>query len=80
MSKALKDAGLSALIALGIFGAMVGLPTVVGPGGKLSLDPQPWTVAMIVAVVFVAFQFHAARADALALQDAQKNKIRRVFH
>jgi len=53
MSKALKDAGLSALIALGIFGAMVGLPTVVGPGGKLSLDPQPWTVAIIVAVVFV---------------------------
>ena len=52
MSKALKDAGISALIALGIFGAMVGLPSVVGEGGKLSLDPQPWTVAIIVAVVF----------------------------
>ena len=27
----------------------------------------------------VTVQFHAARADALALQDAQKDKIRRVF-
>ena len=53
MIKALKDAGISALIALGIFGAMVGLPSVVGEGGKLSLDPQPWTVAIIVAVVFI---------------------------
>ncbi len=53
MRDALKDAAISALIAFGLFGAMVGLPTVTGPGGKLSLDPQPLTVAIIVAVVFV---------------------------
>ena len=53
MIKALKDAGISALIALGIFGAMVGLPADVGPGGKLHIDPKPLTVVIIVAVVFV---------------------------
>ena len=52
MQHALKDAALSALIALGLFGAMVGLPLETGSGGQLILDPQPLTVAVIVAVVF----------------------------
>ncbi len=53
MKAALKDAGISALVALGLFGAMVGLPTVVGEGGKLTLNARPGTVAIIVALVFV---------------------------
>ena len=51
--KAGRDAGLSALVALGLFGAMVGLPTIIGPGGKLTLDVRPEAVAIIVVLVFV---------------------------
>jgi branched-chain amino acid transport system permease protein len=53
MIAALKDAGISALIALGIFGAMVGLPTEIGPGGTLAIAPRPLAVAILVAAVFV---------------------------
>jgi branched-chain amino acid transport system permease protein len=52
MRAALRDAALSALVALGLFGAMVGLPTVVGEYGKLTLGARPLTVAVIVALVF----------------------------
>lgn len=54
MKAALRDAGLSALVALGLFGAMVGLRTGVGIGtSKLTINPQPLAVAIIVAVVFL---------------------------
>ena len=54
MKAALRDAGLSALVALGLFGAMVGLRTDVGIGtSKLTINPQPLAVAIIVAVVFL---------------------------
>jgi branched-chain amino acid transport system permease protein len=51
-ASALKDAGLSALVALGLFFAMLGLKTDVGDG-RLILVPRPMLVAAAVAVVFV---------------------------
>ncbi len=49
---ALRDAFLSALVALGLFGAMIGLKTDPGPT-SLVLVPRPWAVAIAVAAVFV---------------------------
>ena len=48
---ALRDAFLSALVALGLFGAIVGLKTDAGPA-SLVLTPRPWAVAIAVGVVF----------------------------
>ena len=48
----LRDAFLSALVALGLFGAMIGLRTTSGATG-LVLVPRPWAVAAAVAAVFV---------------------------
>jgi branched-chain amino acid transport system permease protein len=53
MKAALRDAGLSALVSLGLFGAMVGLRTTVNNNGRLELEPEPMLVAIIVALVFV---------------------------
>jgi branched-chain amino acid transport system permease protein len=50
--KPLRDAGLSALVALGLFGPMIGLRTAAGPA-SLTLIPRPALVAAIVALVFV---------------------------
>jgi branched-chain amino acid transport system permease protein len=50
---ALRDAFLSALVALGLFGAMVGLKTNVGNDGKLELMLRPESVAILVGLVFV---------------------------
>ena len=48
----LRDAFLSALVALGLFGAMIGLKT--DPGAvSLVLIARPWAVAVAVGVVFV---------------------------
>ena len=47
----LRDAFLSALVALGLFGAMIGLKTEVGPT-SLVLVPRPWAVAIVVGLVF----------------------------
>ena len=52
MSSALRDAALSALVALGLFGTMVGLQTNVGNTGHLELAYRPLAVAIIVALVF----------------------------
>ncbi len=49
--KPLRDAGLSALVALGLFGPMVGLRTAAGPT-SLVLIPRPLLVAGIVGLVF----------------------------
>ena len=48
---ALRDAFLSALVALGLFGAMIGLKTDVGPS-SLVLTQRPWAVAIAVGAVF----------------------------
>ena len=48
---ALRDAGLSALVALGLFGTMIGLKTDSSDAG-LVLTKRPLEVAIVVAVVF----------------------------
>ena len=48
---ALRDAFLSALVALGLFGAIIGLKTESGPS-SLVLVPRPWAVAIAVGAVF----------------------------
>jgi len=52
VSAALRDAFLSALVALGLFGAMIGLKTDSG-ATSLVLVPRPWAVAIAVGTVFV---------------------------
>ena len=49
---ALRDAFLSALVALGLFGAMIGLKTESGPS-HLILLPRPWAVVWAVVAVFL---------------------------
>ena len=51
MTGVLRDAGLSALVALGLFGPMIGLRTE-SFGGPLELVPRPLAVAAAVAAVF----------------------------
>ncbi len=51
VAAALRDAFLTALVALGLFAAMVGLPTEVD-NGILVLVAKPVRVVVIVAVVF----------------------------
>ncbi len=52
MGAALKDAGISALVALGLFGAMLGLKTEATPTGVVLL-PRPDLLAYTVAAVFL---------------------------
>jgi branched-chain amino acid transport system permease protein len=53
LAAALKDAGIAALIALGLFSLIVGLQTETGPTGGLELVPRPALLATIVGLVFV---------------------------
>jgi branched-chain amino acid transport system permease protein len=53
MKSAIRDAGLSALITLGLFAAMIGLRSNVNTMGKMELLPQPVAVAIAMALVFV---------------------------
>ena len=70
MKSALRDAGLSALVALGLFGTMIGLVTTSGQGG-LTLRYRPGAVAVAVALVFFGrLMFHAWRARARPLPKA----------
>ena len=48
---ALRDAFLSAVVALGLFGPLVGLVTASGPNG-LSLQARPIATAVVVGLVF----------------------------
>jgi branched-chain amino acid transport system permease protein len=48
---ALRDALISAIVALGLFGPIVGLVTTNGDRG-LSLDPRPIATAAVVGLVF----------------------------
>ena len=50
--RALKDAGITALVALGLFVPMVGLRTDVGPTGELVLRQRWGDVAILVALAF----------------------------
>jgi branched-chain amino acid transport system permease protein len=52
MIAALKDAGFSALIAFGLFFAMVGLQTNVASNGSMELVQHWGSVAILVAVTF----------------------------
>ena len=52
MKAAFRDAGLSAIVALGLFFAMVGLQTNVTEDGRLDLIQRPQVVAVLVALVF----------------------------
>ena len=52
LGAALRDAGLSALVALGLFGAMLGLKTEATPTGTV-LVPRPDLLAYVVAAVFL---------------------------
>ena len=52
MNPALRDAGLSALVALGLFGPMVGLRTE-SIGGPLELVARPMALFLTIAAVFV---------------------------
>jgi branched-chain amino acid transport system permease protein len=49
---ALKDAAISALIALGLFSLILGFRTETGPVGALELLPRPALLAVAVAIVF----------------------------
>ncbi len=49
---ALKDATLAALVALGLFGLMIGLYTDQGPTGALVVTTRFQTLAILIAVVF----------------------------
>lgn len=51
MRRALRDAGLSALVALGLFAPMLGLRTEASAAG-LVLAPRPWLLAAAVGAVF----------------------------
>ena len=51
VASALRDAFLSGLVALGLFGAMIGLKTDSGPS-SLVLVGRPWAVAIAVGAVF----------------------------
>ena len=52
MKAAIRDAALSALVALGLFAALVGLRTDID-NGILVLVPRPLLLAAVVGVVFV---------------------------
>ena len=49
---ALRDAGLAALIAFGLFAPLVGLRTDVSPTGGLFLRARWWDVAILCGIVF----------------------------
>jgi branched-chain amino acid transport system permease protein len=52
LAAAVKDAAISALIALGLFGLIVGLSSDTGPTGALEIVPRPLLLATVVGLVF----------------------------
>jgi branched-chain amino acid transport system permease protein len=52
-AEALKDAGIAALIALGLFSLIVGFLAESGPTGALELIPRPMLLAVVCGLVFV---------------------------
>ena len=53
LAAALKDAGLSALVALGLFFFLIGLSTNQGPTGALVISTRFDSMAMLVGAVFI---------------------------
>ncbi len=53
LAAALKDSVLAALLALGLFGLVVGIRTETGPVGALELFPRIGLLAAIVGVIFL---------------------------
>ncbi len=53
LAVALKDAGLAALVAFGLFFFLIGLHTDQGPTGALVVTPRWTQLAIIVAAVFL---------------------------
>ena len=49
---ALKEAGLAALVAFGLFSLILGFQTETGPTGGLELYPRPGLLATVVGLVF----------------------------
>ncbi|MBV8094371.1 MAG: high-affinity branched-chain amino acid ABC transporter permease LivM [Acetobacteraceae bacterium] len=68
-NRRLRDAGLSALVALGLFGPIIGLQTLESPRG-LGLHARPLQVLIAVACVFVG------RVAWLAWRDRVRHPVR----
>ena len=66
MIRAVRDAGLSALIALGLFAPLIGLVTENGDNG-LVLRARPIAVAVVVGMVFVGRLLMLIRGRAIAV-------------
>jgi branched-chain amino acid transport system permease protein len=66
MKGAFRDAGLSALIALGLFAPLIGLVTESG-GSGLVLRARPIAVAVVVGLVFLGRLLMLTRAARIAL-------------
>jgi branched-chain amino acid transport system permease protein len=52
LAGAAKAAFLAALVALGLFGLLIGVRTEAGPTGALELIPRPEMLVLVVAAVF----------------------------
>ncbi len=84
MSAALRDAFLSALVALGLFGPVIGLVTAPGPSGGLMLIPRPVAVAIAVGTVFagrlllLAWKERRGRRAAYAQNRALAERLNRA--
>lgn len=69
MKGAFRDAGLSALIALGLFAPLIGLVTENGDSG-LVLRARPVAVAVVVSLVFLGRLLMLIRGRRIALPSA----------
>jgi branched-chain amino acid transport system permease protein len=84
LSAALRDAFISALVALGLFGPMIGLQTAPGPTSSLMLVPRPLQVAIAVGVVFagrlllLAWRDRRGRRSAYAQNRALAERLTRA--
>ena len=72
MRGALKDAGLAALVAFGLFSLILGFRTDTGPTGALMLIPRPGLLAAAVAIVFAGRFVVALIARAELLPDMRR--------
>jgi branched-chain amino acid transport system permease protein len=82
MSAALRDAFISAAVALGLFGPMVGLLTSPTPHG-LTLTIRPIAVAIVVGLVFVGrlamnLRRHRSRREVVAENRALAEAVTRA--
>ncbi|MPZ56834.1 MAG: high-affinity branched-chain amino acid ABC transporter permease LivM [Rhizobiales bacterium] len=71
VAQALKSATVAAVIAIGLFGLLIGFRTDQGAGGALGITPRPDPLVIVVAVVFVGrfllVLLWAARGDVVRL-------------